>query len=220
MQNGHNGSQRVTHVTCSHVACPSDPRDASPGPPADVTRGPVCVGCEMARVCVWCVWYVTVVVGRPPSTRVSVCMVVKTSGPPPPPPPWAAPSSDTSLQTLGGRELRLDARLLGRLPWLLPVNTTHVALHVYASCTQMQCVTLVPTQFEFTCSALPCLTCLLVICTATSRAQSTIGSLFQKYVHSSFYMKIVLNCIHIWSIDLFLIKDKVLGRKLIKIAAL
>ncbi len=60
----------------------------------------------------------------------------------------------------------------------------------------------------------------LVICTATGRVQSTTGSLFQKSVYSSFSMKIVLNYIHIWSMDLFLVKDKVSGRKLIKMAAL
>ncbi len=87
-----------------------------------VERGPVCVGWEMVRVWVWCVWYVTVVVGRPPSTRVSACMVVNTSGSAPPPAP---PSSDTSLHTLGGRLLRLEARLLGLLPWLLPVHTQY-----------------------------------------------------------------------------------------------
>ncbi len=38
---------------------------------------------------------------------------------------------------------------------------------------------------------------------------NTIGSLFQKYVYSSFSMKMVLNCIHIWSVDLFLVEDKV-----------
>ncbi len=53
-----------------------------------------------------------------------------------------------------------------------------------------------------------------------SWAQSTIGSLFQKSVYRSFSLKIVLNCIHIWSVDLFLVKDKVPARKLIKIAAL
>ncbi len=60
----------------------------------------------------------------------------------------------------------------------------------------------------------------LVICAATGRARSTVGILFQKYIYSTFSMKMVLNCIHIWSIDLFLVKDKVLGRKLIKIASL
>ena len=33
-------------------------------------------------------------------------------------------------------------------------------------------------------------------------------------------MKMVLNYIHIWSVDLFLVKDKVPGRKLNKMAAL
>ncbi len=41
-----------------------------------------------------------------------------------------------------------------------------------------------------------------------------------KVVYSSFSMKMALNCVHIWSVDLFLVKDKVPGRKLIKIASL
>ncbi len=40
------------------------------------------------------------------------------------------------------------------------------------------------------------------------------------HFYSSFSMKMVLNCIHIWSVDLFIVKYKVLGRKLIKMAAL
>ncbi len=49
----------------------------------------------------------------------------------------------------------------------------------------------------------------LVICATAGHRSSanTIGSLFQKYVYSSFSMKMVLNCVHIWSVDLFLIKD-------------
>ena len=57
-----------------------------------------------------------------------------------------------------------------------------------------------------------------MICAATGRARSTTGILFQKY--STFSMKIVLNYVHIWFVDLFSVKDKVLGRKLIKIACL
>ncbi len=49
-----------------------------------------------------------------------------------------------------------------------------------------------------------------VICAGTSRAQSTKGSLFQKYVYSTFSGKMVLNCVHIWSVNLFLVEDKVL----------
>ena len=60
-----------------------------------------------------------------------------------------------------------------------------------------------------------------MICAAGYRSSAnTIGILFQKYVYSTFSMKIVLNCIHIWFVDLFSIKDKVPGRKLIKIACL
>ncbi len=48
----------------------------------------------------------------------------------------------------------------------------------------------------------------LVICAAGHRSSAnTIGILFQKYVSSSFSMKITLNCIHIWSVDLFLVED-------------
>ncbi len=48
----------------------------------------------------------------------------------------------------------------------------------------------------------------LVICAAGYwSSMNTIGSLFQKYVYSSFSMKMVVNCVHIWSVDLFLIKD-------------
>ncbi len=46
----------------------------------------------------------------------------------------------------------------------------------------------------------------LVICAGTSRARSTIGSLFQKYVYSTFSMNMVLNCVHIWSVDLLRIR--------------
>ena len=61
----------------------------------------------------------------------------------------------------------------------------------------------------------------LVICVAGYRSSAnTIGSLFQKYVYSSFSMKMVFNSIHIWSVDLFLVKDKVPGRKLIEMASL
>ncbi len=61
----------------------------------------------------------------------------------------------------------------------------------------------------------------LVICVAGYRSSAnTIGSLFQKYVYSSFFMKMVFNSIHIWSVDLFLVKDKVPGRKLIEMASL
>ncbi len=49
---------------------------------------------------------------------------------------------------------------------------------------------------------------------------NTTGSLFQNYVYNSFSMKMVLNCIYISSVDLVLVKDKVPGRKLIKMAAL
>ncbi len=52
-----------------------------------------------------------------------------------------------------------------------------------------------------------CLTLYLVICAATGRARSTVGILFQKYVYSNFMVKIVLNFIHIWSVDLFLVQD-------------
>ncbi len=45
---------------------------------------------------------------------------------------------------------------------------------------------------------------------------NTKGVLFQKYVYSNFSMKIVLICIHIWSVDLFLVKDNMPGRNLIK----
>ncbi len=45
---------------------------------------------------------------------------------------------------------------------------------------------------------------LLVICAAGYRSsENTTGILFQKYVYSSFSMKTVLNCIHIWFADLF-----------------
>ncbi len=60
----------------------------------------------------------------------------------------------------------------------------------------------------------------LVIGAATSGARSTIGSLFQKYVYSTFSMKMVFNFIHIWSVDLFLGKDKAPRRKLIEMASL
>ncbi len=52
----------------------------------------------------------------------------------------------------------------------------------------------------------------LVICAGTGQAQSTKGILFQKYVYSTFSMKMVLNCIHIWSVNFFLVKDNVQGR--------
>jgi len=63
----------------------------------------------MVLFCVLCVLYVTVVVGRPPTVRCSVSMVVKTSG---------SLVSDMSLPaTDGGRELREllreDVRLAG-----------------------------------------------------------------------------------------------------------
>ncbi len=53
-----------------------------------------------------------------------------------------------------------------------------------------------------------------VIC--TGHQSNTTGSLFQKYVYSSFSMKMVLNCIHFWSADLFLVKDNAPARNLIK----
>ncbi len=57
----------------------------------------------------------------------------------------------------------------------------------------------------------------LVICAAGYRSSAnTIGSLFQKHVCSTFSMKMVLNCVHIWSADLFLVKDKAPVRNLIK----
>ncbi len=57
----------------------------------------------------------------------------------------------------------------------------------------------------------------LVICAAGYQwSANTIGSLFQKHVCSTFSMKMVLNCVHIWSIDLFLVKDKAPVRNLIK----
>ena len=57
------------------------------------------------------------VVGRPPTLRVSVFIVVNTSG-------VVSDDSEMSLATLGGRELRLLARELGRLlVQLLPANT-------------------------------------------------------------------------------------------------
>ncbi len=57
----------------------------------------------------------------------------------------------------------------------------------------------------------------LVICATRYRSSmNTKGILFQKYVYSSFSIKIVLNCVHIWFVDLFLVKDK----KQIKMACL
>ncbi len=55
-------------------------------------------------------------------------------------------------------------------------------------------------------------TIFLVICARTDRVRSTTGFLFQKYVYSTFSMKMVLNYIHIWSVNYFLVKDKVPGR--------
>ncbi len=51
----------------------------------------------------------------------------------------------------------------------------------------------------------------LVICATAGYWSSvnTSGSLFKKYVYSSFSRKMVLNCIHIWSVDLFSVEDKV-----------
>ncbi len=37
-----------------------------------------------------------------------------------------------------------------------------------------------------------------------------------KYVYSSFFMKMVFHCVHIWSVDLFLVEDKVTVRNLIR----
>ena len=37
-----------------------------------------------------------------------------------------------------------------------------------------------------------------------------------KVVSSSFSMKMVLNCVHIWSVDLFLVKDNAPVRNLVK----
>ncbi len=77
------------------------------------------VGMVTVWVLVWCVWYVTVVEGRPPRTLVSAFMVVNTS--------CGGRSSEKSLATLGGRLLRLLARLLGRLLMLLPgeIHSNH-----------------------------------------------------------------------------------------------
>ncbi len=48
----------------------------------------------------------------------------------------------------------------------------------------------------------------LVICAAGYWSSvNTIGILFQKYVYSSFSLKMVLNCIHIWFVDLLVVKD-------------
>ncbi len=46
---------------------------------------------------------------------------------------------------------------------------------------------------------------------------NTKGSLFQKHMYSSFSIKMVLNCVHIWSVDLFLVKDNVPARNLFKL---
>ncbi len=67
---------------------------------------------------------------------------------------------------------------------------------------QLDCFVLVSTFQEQ-----PTLPTFLVICAGHQSSANTIGSLFQKYVSSSFSMKMVLNCIHIWFVDLFLIKD-------------
>ncbi len=48
----------------------------------------------------------------------------------------------------------------------------------------------------------------LMICACTGQAPSTTGILFQKYVYITFSMKMVLNCVHIWSVDLLLVNDK------------
>ncbi len=45
---------------------------------------------------------------------------------------------------------------------------------------------------------------------------NTMGILFQKYVYSTFSMKMVLNCVHIWSVDLSLVEDNVPVRNLMK----
>ena len=59
--------------------------------------------------------------------------------------------------------------------------------------------------------------CLLVIYAARNQfSMNTIGILFQKYVYSSFSLRMVLNCVHIWSVDLFLVKDLATGRNLMK----
>ncbi len=44
----------------------------------------------------------------------------------------------------------------------------------------------------------------LVICAAGYRSSAnTIGILFQKYIYSSFSLKMVLNCVPIWSVDIY-----------------
>ncbi len=51
----------------------------------------------------------------------------------------------------------------------------------------------------------------------TSPARSTAGIFNQKDLYSSFSMKMELNCVYIWSIDFFLVKDKLPGRNLINV---
>ncbi len=46
---------------------------------------------------------------------------------------------------------------------------------------------------------------------------STTGIIFQKYVYSTFSMNMVLNCVHNWSVNFFLVKNKVPGRYLINV---
>ncbi len=62
----------------------------------------------------------------------------------------------------------------------------------------------------------------LVICAGYRSIAEALraGIIFPKYVQSSFSVKMVLNCVHIWSVNLFLVKDKAPGRKLIKMTSL
>ncbi len=38
------------------------------------------------------------------------------------------------------------------------------------------------------------------------------GIVSQKFVYNSFSMRMVLNCVHTWSVDFFLVKDMAPGR--------
>ena len=81
---------------------------------ADAVAGIVAVRC-----CVWCVLYVSVVVLRPPTVRVSRSTVVNTSA--------VSLSSEMSLPTLAARLL---LRELGRLlAWLLAAETQQQQHH-------------------------------------------------------------------------------------------
>ncbi len=64
-----------------------------------------------------------------------------------------------------------------------------------------------------TCATSHACAAFLVICAAGHRSSAnTKGILFQKYMYSSFSMKMALNYVHIWSVDLFLVEDQVLER--------